>query len=193
MRVLYSPSMNLIRLSLSILLIVYSSSLWAGNFQVNKSNSEVAADAKASPPHTFTNFLTDYEYDIQIDPETLGVSKAVFEFKFEDLDSKKEKRDKKMRSWMDIGLNPSARFELKDVITRDGATIGAGTFFMHGIRKEIEVPFSVRRDGNSVVLDGTAEFDYMNWDLEKVRLFVFTVNPELKIRFHLVGEVKNGS
>ena len=58
--------------------------------------------------------------------------------------------------------------------------------------KEIEVPFSVKREGNSVVLDGTAEFDYMEWDLKMVRLFISTVNPELKIRFHLVGEVKNG-
>jgi polyisoprenoid-binding protein YceI len=182
----------IIKLSLFFGLMVCGASLWAGNFQVDKSNSEVAADAKASPPHSFTNFLTDYEYDIEIDPESLTVSRAVFEFNFANLDSKEEKRDKKMKDWMDIAVHPSARFEMKNVIMRDGATIGSGTFFMHGVSREIEVPFSVKRDGDSVVMDGTAEFDYMDWDLKKVRLFIFSVNPELKIRFHLVGELKSG-
>ena len=169
------------------LAVMTGMSLFAGNFKVDREVSEVAVDAKASPPHAFISVATDYEYDIQIDSKTLAVSKAVFRFKFSDLDSNSAKRDKKMRSWMDVGNNEDARFELDSVREVDGKTVGVGAFFMHGVSKEVEVPFRVEREGSKVVLDGGAEFSYEDWGLEIVRLFVFSVKPVIKPRFHLEG------
>ncbi len=157
---------------------------------VDKAVSMVAVEAKASPPHSFTTVVLDYIYDIEIDPETLAVSKADFQFQFSDLDSEKPKRDKKMLKWMDVEANPMAGFELQEVIERDGQTIGKGTFLMHGVSRDIEVPFSVTRDGDRVVLDGEANIIYTDWELKVIRMVIFTVKPELKPHFHLVGKLK---
>lgn len=168
--------------------------LWvcAGNYQIDKSKSTVAVDARATPPHTFTSVAKDYQYDIQIEPGKLSLDKAIFSFKFEDLDSDNSKRDKKMRNWMEIGIHPKARFELGEVVEGPGELIGKGTYFMHGIEVEIEVPFSINRDGDIVTIDGTAEFNYEDWDLEIIKLFIFTVKPELKVHFHLEGSLSDG-
>ena len=162
-------------------------SLSAGNFQVDRAVSEVAVKAKASPPHSFKSVAQDYEYDIQIDPASLAVSNAVFSFNFSDLDSNSAKRDKKMRSWMDVAVNQSAQFELGRVKVVDGKSVGVGTFSMHGVSKEIDVTFSVTRQGEKLVLDGEAEFSYEDWGLEIVRLFLFTVKPVIQPHFHLEG------
>lgn len=166
-------------------------SLSAGNFQVDRAVSEVAVKAKASPPHSFESVAQYYEYDIQVDPASLAVSKAVFSFNFSDLDSNSAKRDKKMRSWMDVAINQSARFELDRVKLVDGKSVGIGTFSMHGVSKEIEVTFSVTQDGEKIVLDGEAEFSYEDWGLEIVRLFIFTVKPVIQPYFHLEGTLSD--
>lgn len=172
-------------ISLSVFLLAIST--WAAPFKVSKPDSLVAVDARATPPHTFTSVLKDYEYDIRLDPDSLEAQTVKFAFNFADLDSDEPKRDKKMLGWMDVDTHPSAHFELTKVVDRDGMKIGMGTFYMHGVTKDIEVPFSIKRDGKTILIDGTAEFDYMDWDLKKVRLLIFTVKPELKVHFHLEG------
>jgi polyisoprenoid-binding protein YceI len=181
--------MKSIALSLSIV-IASIASTYGGNFEIDRSASVIGADAKASPPHTFTTIATDYTYDIQINPETLDVSKATFSFKFSDLDSNSAKRDKKMLDWMNIVVNPKASFELTETVLREGQTIGKGTFSMHGTSREIEIPFVVSKNGDKVILDGETEFDYTDWDLEIVRLLFFTVKPSLKPHFHLEGTIE---
>ena len=171
----------------SLFLFLCTVSTWAEPFIVTKPNSLVAVDARATPPHTFTSVVTDYECDIRLDPESLDAQKVKFSFKFTDMDSDEPSRDKKMQGWMDVDVHPSAQFELTQVIDRDGMKVGLGTFYMHGVTRDIEVPFSINRDGGTIIIDGTAEFDYMNWDLKKVRLLIFSVKPELKVHFHLEG------
>jgi polyisoprenoid-binding protein YceI len=169
---------------------VHSGSLiWAGNFIVDTSVSEVAVDAKASPPHSFTSVATKYEHDIDIDPSSLEVRKAVFSFSFADLDSNSGKRDSKMLRWIDADAYPTARFELKEVVKNGERTIGKGSFLMHGVSRDIEIPFSVKREGKKVVLDGAVSFDYEDWGLEIIKLLIFKVNPSVTPRFHLVGEI----
>ncbi len=163
---------------------------FGARFVVDKGASQLAVDAKASPPHTFTSEARAFACDIELEPESLTAQKAYISFSFADLDSGKEKRDEKMLKWMDVDKHPDAQFELMEVLERDGELIGLGTFSMHGISREIEVPFSIRRDGERITIDGTADFDYTDWNLKIVRLLIFSVNPELRVHFHLEGELQ---
>lgn len=174
----------------SVCVILSIATLYGGNFEIDRTASLVAVDAKASPPHSFTSVAKTYEYDIHINPETLEVTEAMFSFKIADLDSNSSKRDKKMRSWMDILMNPEARFELTEVSIVDGQNIGKGTFFMHGLSKPIDVRFDLIQEGDKVILDGDAEFNYTDWNLEIVRLLFFTVKPIINPHFHLEGVLK---
>lgn len=178
------------------ILFVVIGSLWltgtvsAGNFSVDKALSEVAVDCRASPPHEFTSVVTVYEYDIEIDSKTLEVKHANFGFKIADMDSNSGSRDKKMRGWIDVDSFPKASFTLKEVEHSGEKWIGRGAFEMHGVSREIEIPFSVKREGDLVVLEGSLVFDYQDWDLDLVKLLFFKVNKDINPRFHLVGALE---
>jgi polyisoprenoid-binding protein YceI len=182
-----------LRTLLPLALLIALSNLHAGNFVLNTTKSTLAADVKASPPHSFTCTATTFQTDLQINPQTLEVTKAVCRFKFADIDSEKEKRDKKMRGWMNIEHYPEATFTLTSVKASDvaGEHIGVGQFTMHGVSREIEIPFTINREGKTIVLDGATEFDYTEWSLPVVRLLFFSVKPTLKPHFHLEGTLSN--
>ncbi|MFQ3224912.1 MAG: hypothetical protein ACI8Z5_001166 [Lentimonas sp.] len=85
----YNTTMLLLRTLLPLALLMACSHLHAGNFTLNTKESTLAADAKASPPHSFTNTATTFTTDIEINPKTLEVTKAACRFKFADIGIKK--------------------------------------------------------------------------------------------------------
>lgn len=170
--------------------VLFSTTLQAGNFSVNPANSEILVDSKASPPHTVTSFVRKYQSDIQIDPDTLAVSSARFTFQLKDLDSEHEKRDKKMNSWIESDKFPEIVFEMSDVSIIDGQNVAKSSLSMHGISKSVNVPFDVSKNGDTISIDGSADFSYEDWGLEIIRLFIFKVKPELNVRFHLEGTLQ---
>ncbi len=171
-------------------LIVSTSS--AGNYQIDKGQSELAATMHASPSHDFRSVAQDYTYDIEINPETLKVEKARCSFKFADLDSGKRSRDSKMCKWMNIEKYPKASFEMTEQLpdNSEGAHVAKGTFTMHGMKRLITIAYTVQREGEQIILDGHSEIDHENWGLEQVRLFFFSVDTLLKPHFHLVGTLQ---
>ncbi len=170
--------------------VLFSTALQAGNLNVNPASSEILVDSKASPPHTVTSFVRKYESDIQIDPDTLAVSSARFAFQLKDLDSEHEKRDKKMNSWIESDKFPEIVFEMSNVSMVDGHNVATGSLYMHGVSKSVNVPFTVSKSGDTVTIDGSADFSYEDWGLEIIRLFIFKVKPELNVRFHLEGTLQ---
>lgn len=165
---------------------------FAGNYQIDKSASELSATMHASPSHNFTSVATDYAYDIEIDPVTLQVKKASCSFQFADLDSGKGSRDKKMRKWMDLAKYPAAKFEMQSQLSDNeaGEHVAAGVFTMHGVSLPMNIAFTVEKQGDQVILNGHTEMDHKNWGLEQVRLFIFSVDTLLKPEFHLVGTLQ---
>jgi polyisoprenoid-binding protein YceI len=66
-----------------------------------------------------------------------------------------------------------------------------GTLKIHGVSHEVSFPYSVEKDSGWVTIDGTVSLDYENFKLPVVRaMAVMTVDPKLKVRFHVVGKVK---
>lgn len=166
--------------------------VWAAPLRVDRLVSEVAVDVKASPPHHFACVPEDYDCSIDIDAQSLLVSKASFSFSFADLKSGNKGRDKKMLGWIDNERFPKASFELTSAEVVDGKMLGKGLFTMHGQSREIELPFSVSREGERFIIEGTADFDYRDWDLEIITLLFFKVKPELHVRIHLEGVLEKG-
>ncbi|MBL4575430.1 MAG: YceI family protein [Opitutaceae bacterium] len=158
-------------------------------FEIDKDLSVVAVDVKASPPHSFTVTLKDYEAEIQIDPVNKQIESVSFTFKFSDLDSKKKKRDKKMRKWMDIQKHPDVLFTLTAAEKIEGKTVGRGDFLMHGVSREITIPFDLTVNGDKAILDGGTIINHHEWELETISLLFLKVKPELNIHFHLEGSL----
>lgn len=166
------------------------SALSAASLAVDSDRSRVQVDAKATG-HNFTGTLSKYTITAAGDAVTLKPTELNLAWKFNDLDTADEKRDKEMIKWLGGG-NPTGSF--KFVKSWDETPTGGkaqGTLTINGVSKTISFPYTVKKDGEWVTIDGKVSMDYQNFKLPVIRaMAVMTVDPQLTIRFHVVGKVK---
>lgn len=161
----------------------------AATFAVDPASSRVCVDVKASPPHSFTCDLQAYEADIAINPETGDITACSFTFQLTDLETYNEKRNKKMHGWMDVEQHNTIKWEMTAIEEADGGMIARGEMTMHGSTQPVDITFAMKSEGADHTIAGVADFNYMDFDLPKIRLFIFTVNPELHVHFELHGQL----
>jgi polyisoprenoid-binding protein YceI len=162
----------------------------AATLEVDKGRSRIQVDAKATG-HAFTGTLEDYSASIAGDPASLTPQSFKLEWKFNDLDTDDAKRDKQMIEWLGGG-QPKGSFKFtKSWTGKDGAPQGAGTLTINGVSKNVTFPYTAKKDGDWVTVDGKVSMDYQNFKLPVIRaMAVMTVDPKLVVRFHVVGKVK---
>lgn len=167
--------------------------LQAGNYSIDFSKSEIGTEVHASPPHNFTCKTQSFDCDIELDPNTLDVLRADCDFKFSALDSGNNKRDKKMRNWMEIEKFPAGHFTMQQVTAADeaGHYIATGLFRMHGKSLPLQIPFTITREGEKIILEGHTELNDMNWGLDKIRILFFSVDPMIRPYFRLEGSIQS--
>lgn len=170
-------------------LLVLITSAAAGTLAIDKGKSRIKVDAKATG-HSFAGTLSDFTAKVSGDDATLAPSAVDLGWKFADLKTEDEKRDKEMMKWLGGG-NPEGSFKFIKTWTDKGQTYAQGTLKIHGISKTIGFPYTAKKDGKIVTIDGTAALDYQDFGLPLIRaVAVMTVNPKLTVSFHLVGEAK---
>ena len=178
----------------TLLVSVFSSSLLligsahAGSFKVDKKLSKITVDAKATA-HSFSGTLNDYVVKGSGSSSSLKPSSFVLEWKFKDLDTDDEKRNAEMIKWLGEA-NPKGSFKfIKTWTAKDGRQWAKGDLKIHGVTKAIAFPYSVKKDGDQVIVDGTAQMDYQDFKLPIIRaMLVMKVDPKLIVNFHVVGK-----
>jgi polyisoprenoid-binding protein YceI len=158
--------------------------------EVDKGRSRIQVDAKATG-HKFNGTLKDYTASVSGDTASLKPQGFELKWNFKDLDTDDAKRDAEMIKWLG-GDNPKGGFKFtKSWTGKDGGARGTGTLTIHGVSKEIDFPYTVTKDGDWVTIDGQVSMDYRNFSLPIIRaMAVMTVDPQLVVRFHVVGKVK---
>jgi len=155
------------------------------SLKIDRSRSFVDVDVDATK--NFTAHLD--AYDTRVGVDDLGkIKNAVFTFKFADLKTGNESRDTAMIKWLGGG-SPEGRFELGNLaLTPDGQGQASGRLIFHGVTERIEFPVNVVKADGAYTITGETTIDYQHWNLKVIRMaFVFTVSPEVKIRFKLTG------
>ena len=72
-----------------------------------------------------------------------------------------------------------------------GKEQGMGTLTINGVSKAVSFPFTAKKDGEWVTIEGKVSMDNQNFSLPIIRsMAVMTVDPKLVVRFHIVGKVK---
>jgi len=171
----------------SLLLIPLVAS--AGTLKVDQTKSRIQVDAKATG-HEFTGTLSSFTAKISGDDAPLTPVAVDLRWKFSDLKTGDDKRDKEMIKWLGGGA-PEGSFTFTKAWTDKGASYAKGDLKIHGISKAISFPYTARKEGDWMTIDGTASLDYQDFGLPIIRaMAVMTVNPKLTVRFHLVGQVK---
>lgn len=161
----------------------------AEGLAVDKSRSRIQVDAKATG-HRFTGNLKSYEVVVEGDAVTLDPKSFELKWKFKDLDTDDAKRDAEMMKWLG-GSDEKGSFKLNKAWTDEkGVQRGTGTLTIHGVSKSVSFPYTAKKDGEWVTIDGKVSMDYRNFDLPVIRaMAVMTVDPQLVVRFHVVGKV----
>ena len=167
---------------------------WAANLVVDKKQSKITVTASATGGG-FEGSLKDFEATITGDAATLKPDAAKITWKFEDLDTKKKKRDEKMLSWLDIGKHPGGSFVLKRTFEKDilgkKQTYALGSITIHGVTKQLVFPITTVKKGSTLTISGKAALDYTDFDLPIIRMaLVATVNPKLTVDFDLTGTIE---
>lgn len=171
-------------------LLLGSVSVHGAELQIDKERSRIQVDAKATG-HSFTGDLKDYKVKITGDASTSTPASVSVEWDFNDLKTGDEKRDKEMIKWLGGG-KPTGTFAFgKSWSDQTGLAHAEGDLTIHGVSKTISFPYTVKREGGWVTIDGTAKLDYENFKLPIIRsMAVMTVDPKLTVRFHLTGQIK---
>jgi polyisoprenoid-binding protein YceI len=156
----------------------------------NQSGIEVAVHSTAN---SFIGKLEKYQATIECEPRQQLPSKADVVFDFNDLKTGVKGRDAHMLKWLRYTNNPTGSFHLKGWQKDGEATYALGELTMHGVQKEIRMPASVKRQDDSYDIEGAVGLDYRDFGLPRIRqALLLTVDPHLKIKFHLVGKLALG-
>lgn len=162
----------------------------AATLDLDKERSRIQVDAKATG-HNFTGTLSDYKASASGDATSLKPAAFTLSWNFTDLKTDDVKRDAEMIKWLGGGA-PKGTFKFdKSWTDKTGNEQGMGTLTINGVSKTVSFPFTAKKDGEWVTIDGKVSMDYQNFSLPVIRaMMVMTVEPQLVVRFHVVGKVK---
>ena len=177
--------MKVIRLLAALALLPLIAFAAERPLKIDKARSFVDVDVDATK--NFTAHLDAYDAKVSVD-DAGKIKSAVFSFKFADLKSGNDARDADMIKWLGGGA-PAGRFELGNLaVTPDGQGQASGRLIFHDVTERIEFPINITRADGAVAVTGETTIDYRTWKLKVIRkAFLFTVSPEVRIRFKLTG------
>lgn len=159
----------------------------ASTLKVSKERSRIQVDARATG-HQFTGTLDDYDARVRGNPSTLAPEAFELKWTFDHLKTGEHDRDVEMIKWLGGGAPAGSFTFTKAWKDKSGRDFAMGEIRIHGVRKEISFPFTVKKEGRWVTIDGTARLNYKDFSLPTIRsMAVMTVKPELSVRFHIVG------
>lgn len=127
---------------------------------------------------------------------TLGsdgrVTAARVAFRFTDLHTGKDKRDRAMHEWQHTGEFPDGEFVLENLAPAAGGQwLARGRLRLHGRTQLLEFPVTILTQDNICAIDGEAVVDTREFGLPVIRMLgLLKVDPLVHVRFHLQG--KNG-
>lgn len=150
--------------------------------------------AVKSTLHSFTGHLETYtaEVDTVISTNNLPKSAEV-NFDFSDLKTGNTNRDADMLKWVQHDKYPKARFHLTGWEQNGTTNLAVGDLTIHGVTATVKMPTKVTQTPTGWEITGQADFDYRTFDLPKIRkALLLTVDPHLRVMFHLVGRTADG-
>lgn len=156
---------------------------------VDVAQSRIEVVVKATVD-SFTGRLAQYEPAIVVDDAGQVVS-ARLAFRFRDVLTGKDGRDKAMHKWQETEKFPDAVFQLATLVPPAApgeAATAVGRLTLHGVTREIRFPAAVIRDGDVYAIDGDAPVDVREFGLPIIRMLgLLKVDPVVHVRFHLQG------
>lgn len=180
------------KILMSAMLSALAAAATASPLEIDSHQSKIAVSVSATA-HSFAGQLQKYDARIECDAQAALPTKADVSFNFADLKTGNTSRDEAMLKWLEYTNSPTASFHLTGWKQNGATNIALGELTLHGVSKEIQMPAVIKHDGDAWDISGEAEFDHRDFKLSRIRkALILTVDPHLKVTFHLVGKLSDG-
>jgi polyisoprenoid-binding protein YceI len=159
----------------------------AARLQCDPAQSRVEIVVKATVD-SFTGRLEKFTADITAGADA-HIATAHVHFRFADVKTGKEKRDRAMHDWQQTEQYPEGDFVLETLAPRsEGEWRARGKFTLHGQTRTLDFPVTIVTDHALCAIDGEATIDTREFGLPVIRMLgILKVEPEVRVRFHLQG------
>jgi polyisoprenoid-binding protein YceI len=130
-----------------LIAVVFAGSAQAADtYQVDPSHSGVTFSVTHMVISKVKGRFGDFQGMIVYDESNVENSSVEVTIKATSIDTNHEKRDKDLRSaeFFDVENHPEITFKSSKVMKSKDGFVAVGTLTMHGVSKEIEIPFEVR-------------------------------------------------
>ncbi len=143
------------------------------------------------PTGSFTGRVELFSSQIEIDSDRGQIQRALVVVQFSSLKTGRNARDLDMLNWLESSEYPEIRFILESLEkTTAGHELARGRLTLHGVERTVSFPVNLLMEGSRFSLDGEVELDYRDYGLRVLRRYYFiTVDPQLRVRFHLQGGI----
>jgi polyisoprenoid-binding protein YceI len=140
---------------------------------------------------SFVGHVDQWSLDLTMSADSDLPDHAVFTANVTELKTGKDKRDSKMREWLESDVFPTVRFELRTA-RRSGAGLEAdGDLAIHGKTKSVTIPITLEHDGTRLTVRGAIAIDTRDFDLEIIRMAGFvSVKPTVEVAFVATGALQ---
>jgi polyisoprenoid-binding protein YceI len=155
--------------------------------------------------HDFEGTARDIKGDAQVDNVNPNfVTNAKVEVATANMTTFSDGRDKHMREWLHIDVNPGIEFHLAKITrTAPGVISGpsknhpqfdvTGDFTLNGKTKPLTAQAKGWIDGHTLIVEGTTKIDTTEYGLPIIKQFFLTVDQNVDVRFHLVFDLPAGA
>ena len=125
--------------------VIVSTGLAADKYVIDKSHSSVLFSVRHMVISKVKGAFGEYAGTILYDADDITKSSADVTFKVASINTKDEKRDEHLRSpdFFDAANHPEITFKSKRVEKSGDETVLVGDLTMHGVTKEISMPFEI--------------------------------------------------
>jgi len=157
---------------------------------IDRDQSRIEVDVKATMG-SFVGHLADYDLSVEVDPTGKQVTAAQLSFKFSDVETGEEKRNKHMHKWQETDKFPDVSFKLHRLEPQaDGRFSAVGQLEFHGQTQAIHFPVSVLQEDGEYLIEGEAVVDTQLYGLPIIRMFLaLKVDPLVTVRMSVRGTV----
>lgn len=173
---------------LSVLLLAPLGSVAAERLlEVDSAQSHIDIRVQATVD-SFTGSLRSYVAQVRVN-EAGDITGAEVSFRFADVITGKEKRDRAMHEWQHTDEFPTGKFMLTS-LRPDGAgsATATGQLTLHGVTRAMSFPVMIAKQDSTIAIDGDAPIDTREFGLPVIRLLgLLKVDPIVRVHFHLQG------
>ena len=157
---------SIIVLTLILVLIHASTTLAADKYTIDPAHCHIGFSVRHLVINNIRGRFTDYEGSISYDEHDITRSSVEITIKAQSVNTDVQPRDEHLRTseFFDVAKFPDITFKSTRVEKRGSGFAAIGIFTMHGIAKEITIPFKINgksnfQGGTHLGVEGTVVID----------------------------------